>query len=70
MNAFALNDGCFREGMQSALRGEQTKRPWSIRILDRIFAKRQRVTKGHFCCDWCSRKWKAKVADGDVSFLR
>jgi ATP-dependent DNA helicase RecQ len=69
MNDLALGTNCFREGLQRALLGEPTKRPWSIRILDRVFAQRQRVKKGRFCCDRCARKWRGRVANGDVSFL-
>ena len=69
MNDLARDRGCFREGLQKAMLGERTSRPWSIRILDRVFARRQRVRAGRFCCDRCAGKWKAKVAAGDLSFL-
>ncbi len=69
MNSLALDTRCFREGLRRAMLGERTKRPWSIRILDRVFAERQRTDRSHFCCDHCARKWKTKVANGDLSFL-
>jgi superfamily II DNA helicase RecQ len=70
MNGLALSTVCFRQGLRRAMRDEPGKKPWSIRILERVFAKRERVENGHFCCDHCSRKWKAKVVSGDLSFLR
>jgi ATP-dependent DNA helicase RecQ len=69
MNDLALSAACFRESLQKTLLGEQTKRPWSIRILDRVFAERRRVKEGRFCCDHCAKRWRAKVVRGDLAFL-
>ena len=70
MNSLALDTGCFRKSLQRAVVGEQGRKPWSIRILDRVYTKRERVGAGPFCCDHCSLKWKATVVSGDLSFLR
>ena len=37
MNDIALGARCFRKSLREAMLGERQKRPWSIRILDRVF---------------------------------
>jgi ATP-dependent DNA helicase RecQ len=70
MSGLARSTGCFRAELQRELCGERGKPPWALRILDRVFATRERVKQGRFCCDHCAPKWRAKVANGDMSFLR
>ncbi len=70
MNALALNSDCFRTDLQSALLGEQT----NAALVDPdsrpgLRKKDSASAAGRFCCDHCARKWKPKVAQGDVSFL-
>lgn len=69
MNDIARSEACFRKELRAAMGGEQAKRPWAIRILDWVFAERQRVKTALFCCDRCARKWKMRVAEGDLAFL-
>jgi ATP-dependent DNA helicase RecQ len=60
---------CFRSALNEALAGpqQQTRRPWSLRLLSWVFADKPRIEAAGGCCDVCDPALASRVRAGEYA---